>query len=142
MEKELSKEAENKSLVKRDDNGRFVKGYSGNPAGKPKGIKHRSTLIKQTIDAAMADMLHEDFIEVMEVAIRKAKQGDNAMIKLLLGEFLAEVRKSQDDGKRGDQYTQIIIENYTLPDVQEKTIHEHGSIEGQAEPTGEYTGEG
>lgn len=124
-------------LVVRDDKGRFVKGYSGNPAGKPQGIKHRATLIKETIDASMADMLHEDFIEIMEKALALAKKGDKQMIKLLLTDFLAEVRRAQsDEGGRGTKITQINIRNYTMPN-EEKTVYEHGSIEGEAGNTDE-----
>lgn len=108
-------------LVKRDDKGRFVKGFSGNPAGKPKGIKHRSTQIKQLIDASLADMLLDEFIPVMEEAIKLAKQGDRQMIKFVLGDLLNEVRKHNEEGKkRGDSYTQVIIENLTLDQLKEK----------------------
>lgn len=136
--KDIARVDTDRPLVTRDDKGRFVKGYSGNPAGKPKGVKHRATLIKETMDAAMADMLHEEFIEVMEVAIREAKKGDKQMIKLLLGDFLAEVRKAQGDEKQRGNTVQINISNYTMPEErEEKTVYEHGSIEGETGNTGE-----
>lgn len=123
-------------LVKRDENGRFVKGYSGNPAGKPKGVKHRSTLIKEMIDASLADMLLEEFIPVMEQAILLAKKGDRQMIKLLLNDFLAEVRKDHGEKERGGKYTQVIIENFTMETPKEKD-DEYRSIEGEAVYTDE-----
>lgn len=123
-------------LVKRDNSGRFVKGYSGNPAGKPKGVKHRATLIKEMIDASLADMLLEEFIPVMEQAIMLAKKGDRQMIKLLLNDLLAEVRKSSGEKERPGKYTQVIIENFTMEAPQERD-DEHRSIEGEAVYTDE-----
>ena len=35
--------------VDRDEKGRFIEGVSGNPAGKPKGIRHLSTMLEEAI---------------------------------------------------------------------------------------------
>lgn len=141
--KDLSTHDPDKPMVLRDEKGRFVKGYSGNPAGKPKGVRHRSTLIKETIDASMADMLHEEFIPVMQKAIEMAKKGDRAMIKLLLGDFLNEVRKHTEDEEDKSKGTRIIIENLTIDNrQQEESKHEYRIIEGEAVRPGEQAGEG
>lgn len=127
-----------KPLVKRDQGGRFVKGYSGNPAGKPKGVKHRATLIKELIDASLADMLLDEFIPVMEQAILLAKKGDRQMIKLLLNDMLGDVRKaSNDESKRSGKYTQVIIDNLTINPAPQENDDEHRSIAGEAVNTGE-----
>lgn len=124
-----------KPLVQRDSKGRFVKGYSGNPAGKPKGIKHRATLIREVMDAGMADMLHEQFIEIMEKAIALAKQGNTQMIKMLLVDIAKAMPKENDGDGKGGKTVEINIRSYIMPE--EKVIHEHGSIEGEAVHTDE-----
>ena len=62
------------------DNGeatRFQPGQSGNPAGKPKGARNRTTLaIEALIDGAAADIANK--------AIELAKAGDPTMIRALL----------------------------------------------------------
>jgi hypothetical protein len=49
------------------------------------------------------------------VAIKKAKGGDNQMIKLLLGDFLAEVRR--EGGEKADNHVNINIKNMTQEPV-------------------------
>ena len=56
---------------------RFQPGQSGNPAGKPKGARNRTTLaIEALIDGAAGDIANK--------AIELAKAGDAAMIRALL----------------------------------------------------------
>ena len=56
---------------------RFQPGQSGNPAGKPKGARNRTTLaIEALIDGAAADIANK--------AIELAKAGDSALIRALL----------------------------------------------------------
>ena len=74
----------------RDDKGKFVPGHSGNVAGRPVGIRNSTTLVKDFINNALVTDLQEDAIEILAVAIKKAKDGDNAMIKLLLSDLLAQ----------------------------------------------------
>lgn len=116
-------------LVTRDSKGRFVKGYSGNPAGKPKGVKNRATLIREVMDAGMADMLHSEFIQVMEKAISLAKQGNTQMIKMLLVDIAKAMPKDNEEGK-GSTKVVVSISNYTMPE--EKVVNEYRSIEGEA----------
>ena len=44
-----------KQAKKRDDCGRFVKGYTANPGGVPKGTRQKATLIKE----AFMDAFHK-----------------------------------------------------------------------------------
>jgi hypothetical protein len=62
----------------------FKKGQSGNPKGKPKGVRHFSTLIKEAIkkvaegDAEPADRL------IVKQLVDKAKKGDLAAIDRIM----------------------------------------------------------
>lgn len=67
----------------RDEKGRFKEGVSGNPAGKPKGIRHMSTLLEEAIkkvaegDAEPADIL------IVKKLIEKAKQGNDKSVEMV-----------------------------------------------------------
>lgn len=45
--------------IVRDDSGRFVKGHSGNPAGKAKGIRNQMTLERLAFEKALRDYVHD-----------------------------------------------------------------------------------
>ncbi len=57
--------------------GRFEKGYSGNPSGKPKGALHKSTL-------ATLNMLEGEAEAITRKAIDLALDGDMQAIKLCM----------------------------------------------------------
>lgn len=63
------------------ENGRFKKGQSGNPRGKPKGSRHKASL--------MAEMLFENGIEVVcEQVLSQAKEGNLHAAKIVLDRLL------------------------------------------------------
>lgn len=108
--------------LQRNAKGQFVKGASGNPAGRPVGVRSQTTQVKEFIEQALANDLKDDALEILGVAIKKAKAGDNAMIKLLLGDMLAEVRR--ESGEKADKSVNIIIENMTQEPVGITIDHE------------------
>jgi Family of unknown function (DUF5681) len=57
--------------------GRFQKGKSGNPGGKPKGARNKTTL-------AMEAMLDGEAEAIMRKAIEKAKEGDGTALRMCL----------------------------------------------------------
>ncbi|MGE0651668.1 MAG: DUF5681 domain-containing protein [Alphaproteobacteria bacterium] len=65
----------------------FQKGKSGNPAGKPKGARHRATLLAEKL---MAD----DAEEVVCAVVAAAKAGDMTAAKLVL-DRIAPPRKGR-----------------------------------------------
>jgi len=65
--------------------GRFRKGESGNPAGKPPGARNRVTL-------AVERLLEADAENIAAVAVQFAKAGDTTLIKALL-DRIAPARK-------------------------------------------------
>lgn len=59
----------------------FKKGQSGNPKGKPRGAKHKASL--------MAEMLFENGIEVVcEQVLSQAKEGNMQAAKIILDRLL------------------------------------------------------
>ncbi|WP_294534301.1 DUF5681 domain-containing protein [uncultured Rhodoblastus sp.] len=65
----------------------FQKGRSGNPKGKPKGARHKSTIL--------AEKLMEDEAEaVVRAIIAKAKDGDMTAARIVV-ERIAPVRKGR-----------------------------------------------
>lgn len=57
--------------------GRFRKGESGNPAGKPRGARHRTTLLAER-------MMQDDAGEVVKAVVKAAKGGDMTAARLVL----------------------------------------------------------
>ena len=66
--------------------GRFKKGQSGNPAGKPKGARHKTTIAVQ----ALMDGEGE---EITRKAIELAKGGDITAIRLCLDRLMPPSRQ-------------------------------------------------
>jgi hypothetical protein len=59
----------------------FLPGQSGNPAGKPKGTRHRATMLaEQLLDGEAEAMLR--------AVIEKAKQGDMVALRLCLDRII------------------------------------------------------
>ncbi len=67
--------------------GRFQKGHSGNPRGRPPGARHKITM-------AMEALLDEAGQAIMRTAIAKATEGDSTALRLCL-ERLAPVRRER-----------------------------------------------
>jgi hypothetical protein len=55
----------------------FEKGRSGNPAGKPKGARHKTTLLAER-------MMQDDAGEVVKAVVDAAKGGDMTAARLVL----------------------------------------------------------
>jgi uncharacterized protein DUF5681 len=71
----------------RKQGGRFQKGKSGNPCGRPPGSRNRTT---QAVDA----LLDGEAETLTRKAIEKAKEGDTAALRLCL-DRIAPVRKDR-----------------------------------------------
>lgn len=61
--------------------GRFQKGQSGNPAGKPKGTRHRATVL---LEALMQDGAEA----VVSTVMNAAKNGDMQAAKIILDRLI------------------------------------------------------
>ena len=61
--------------------GQFPKGKSGNPRGKPKGARHRSSLIAEQLFAG-------EIQNICKIVIEEAKAGDIQAAKMILDRLL------------------------------------------------------
>ena len=103
--------------VRCPETGRFL--TSGNPKGRPPGSRNRANLVKEFIEEKLTSELEDEAVEVLHVAIRKAKAGDNAMIKLLLGDMLSTARGPGGDDDRTKGGIRVTINNMTREAQQE-----------------------
>ena len=88
---------EGTQVIMRNDLGRFVKGVSGNPVGRARGSKNRTTLIKQAIEEVLARDLAANLDTILEHVMQEALLGDKDFIKLLLVDVLKDVRRQEPD---------------------------------------------
>lgn len=61
--------------------GKFIKGKSGNPLGRPRGIRNKATLLAERL-------LEKEAEEICRQAIELAKKGNIQAIKLILDRIL------------------------------------------------------
>lgn len=75
------------SEPKQAHRGRFQKGKSGNPAGKPTGSRNKATLAVEALLQGQAE-------QIGQVCIQKALDGDTTALRLVM-ERVAPVRKGR-----------------------------------------------
>jgi hypothetical protein len=115
--------------VVRDNKGRFIKGQSGNPLGKAKGIRNQMTLervafeqaLRQYVaDPARAMKLLKGIDRVLDVAINAEKDSDaTAALKLMLDRVMPALPPQiGEEAEKLDSRLQITIQtnpNATSP---------------------------
>lgn len=111
------------AVVIRSTLGQFVRGVSGNPAGRPKGSRNRANLIRSFLEESLLRDLSDEIGPVLDQALSLAKSGDPKMIKLLLGDLLRGTKPSEADSEgqnTGPTRIQVTINNYTGAPVARK----------------------
>lgn len=101
----------------------WSKGESGNPNGRPKGAKNRSTIARQWLEVNQSlknpltgeqeTMSQEDLMTL--ALIKKAREGDVSAYKALM---------DSGYGQPLQQIEQTILEQPLFPDVQEDNSNE------------------
>ena len=66
---------------------RFQKGQSGNPAGKPKGARHKTTLLAERL-------MQDDVEKIVNAVLTAARNGDMMAAKIIL-DRIAPVSRRQ-----------------------------------------------
>lgn len=92
---------------------RWKPGQSGNPAGRPKGAKNKITMLRQALEGELRVQIGPHMADILMIAIDKAKEGNEAMIKLLLDKTLPSIKSGEDEDAKLEK---IQINIGRLPD--------------------------
>jgi hypothetical protein len=102
----------------------FKKGMSGNPKGRPKGSKNKSTILREAMETKTDRMLSREVPKVLKVVIDAAIKGDMAAAKMILDRAVP-VKKAGDGLDVGLQGgINITITNLTADSLNTKTVIE------------------
>ena len=114
----MAEEAPNVSeIIPRDEAGRFPKGKSGNPSGRPKGSKNAITLLKQSLELQLREQAAPEVGAVLDKAVELALEGHPGMIKLLLELHMS--RGISDETKATEK---VAIQINSAPAAQEPEV--------------------
>jgi len=94
-------DADDNQLVARDSLGKFVKGVSGNPQGRPRGSRNRAALVREAIEEAVQRDLANVVPDLLDAAVELARNGDKSMLRLLLGDMLKPARQADPTAGKG-----------------------------------------
>lgn len=84
-------------LTGRDEDGKFIKGQSGNPRGRPAGGKNRITQLKQDLEIAIREKVSVHRIaNVVDKMLELAEEGDKGAAKIILDKFVSMARDGED----------------------------------------------
>lgn len=125
--KHMTEDTDNLPVDSRDEHGRFVKGVSGNPAGRLKGTKNKITLARLMLEDQLREMLTDKGPKLMHKAIRMALKGDDKVMRVLLDKMLA-TPKGDDSDNATDRDVKVIIQNLTDPRLVNRPVIEGQSI--------------
>lgn len=111
-----------KPVATRDEKGRFVKGVSGNPAGKPVGTKHHIVQLREATEHALRDYLAtpgnqqkamQAIDRIMNIAITADEKVALGAMKILFDKILPNAKGSGEEEKQSKRPTLIQIVNHT-----------------------------
>jgi hypothetical protein len=87
-------------------------GQSGNPAGRPKGVKNQITILKEALELKLRNKAAYKIEKVLDKAVELALLGDRIMIKLLLELHMSKAAHQEDTAARASQVA-VVIQNLT-----------------------------
>lgn len=96
-------ESTEKSDQKQNKPWLFQPGQSGNPAGKPKGIRHMSTLLEEAIKKVAEDTGTPEDIAIIKTVIDRAKKGDMKAIEHIWDRLEGKAPQSIDITTDGEK---------------------------------------
>lgn len=105
-------------MVPRGKNGRFVKGHSGHPEGRPKGSKNVITTQKLMIEEAFRGDTQEDVQEVLALVVKQAKEGDKVSQKLVWDASVSKQTLAEDKSAGGRAKINVRTMNVRGTDIE------------------------
>ena len=115
--------------IVRTADGKFKKGSSGNPVGRPKGSKNKITLLKQSLELQLRDQAADYMPDILSKAIELGMEGDKTMLKLLLELHMS---KGVNDDTKASEKVAIQI-NAMAPEIKTIKPDEEETNERQAD---------
>lgn len=100
--------------VARKESGQFLKGQSGNPAGRVKGLRNKITLERLLLEDMLRQTLVTESPKLLKQAVKMALGGNDRIMRALLDKVLA-TPKHDDAGEAKDNEIKILIQNLTSP---------------------------
>ena len=95
-------------LMGRDNStGRFLKGISGNPNGRPKGSKNKVTMLKLMVEEAVREDNADKMLQVANLIVNQALEGDKDSQKLVWASIMS--KSAADNSVAGKESVQINI---------------------------------
>lgn len=123
--------------VVRSPDGKFVKGVSGNPKGRPKGKRNRITELNEDMELAIREGANPEVVKsIIASMAAEAMNGNVQAAKLILDKFVPNVRSSEASEATMPEIV-IKIENLTkedLRDVPGEVITQEVPENGNEEP--------
>ena len=95
------------NLVRDNSTGRFVKGISGNPNGRPKGSKNKVTMLKLMVEEAVREDNADKMLQVANLIVNQALEGDKDSQKLVWASIMS--KSAADNTVAGKESVQINI---------------------------------
>jgi hypothetical protein len=102
-----SQEQNTTPVVRDDSTGRFLKGVSGNPNGRPKGSKNKVTMLKLMVEEAVREDNADKMLQVANLIVNQALEGDKDSQKLVWASIMS--KSAADNTVAGKESVQINI---------------------------------
>jgi D-alanyl-D-alanine dipeptidase len=113
--------AKSAGTLVRDKKGRFIKGKSGNPVGRPMGSKNVVTLQKLAVEEAFRADTSDNMAKVLQLVVMQALEGDKASQKLIWDANVSKQSITEDKSAGSKQEIKVRTVN----------IHGRNVIEGE-----------
>lgn len=118
---------ENDTSPKKGGTNLFKPGVSGNPNGRPKGAKNKTTIMREAIEAKLVGKLNEDAEKIYKKCVHLAMGGDTTCIKILMERLIPVVKQTEQDTSSGSKGITINIAGMEVQ--KEKSIIDSKEVE-------------